>query len=51
MKYALFIAALFTFLLVGCESDTGDGKPGQYPPSLYADPDSGERLGADAGQK
>ena len=48
MKYSLFIAALFTMsmFLVGCG---GEGKPGQYPPSLYEDPDSGERLGAPAG--
>jgi hypothetical protein len=45
MKYSLFIAALFTFFLVGC----GGEKPGQYPPSLYEDPESGERLGAPAG--
>ncbi|MCB1936324.1 MAG: hypothetical protein KDF59_10320 [Nitrosomonas sp.] len=49
MKYSLFIAALFTFFLVGCGGD--GGKPGQYPPSLYEDPDTGERLGADSGQK
>jgi hypothetical protein len=46
MKYSLFIAAIFALLLVGC----GDGgKPGQYPPSLYEDPESGERLGAPPG--
>ncbi len=51
MKYSLFAAALVVLFLVGCESQTGDGKPGQYPPSSYVDPESGERLGADAGQK
>jgi hypothetical protein len=48
MKYSLFIAVLLAMFLVGC----GDGgKPGQYPPSLYEDPDTGERLGAPAGKK
>jgi hypothetical protein len=51
MKYSLFAAALVTFLLVGCESEPGDGKEGQYPPSMYEDADTGERLGADSGQK
>lgn len=49
MRYALFLAALLTmFFLVGC---SGEGKPGQYPPSLYTDPETGERLGAPAGQE
>lgn len=48
MKYSLFIAALLALFLVGCG---GEGKPGQYPPSLYEDPESGERLGAPAGQQ
>ena len=51
MKYSLFAAALIVFFLVGCSSDVGDGKEGQYPPSSYVDPDSGERLGAPAGQE
>ncbi|MCH9638654.1 MAG: hypothetical protein K0U40_04075 [Betaproteobacteria bacterium] len=46
MKYSLFIAALLAMFLVGC----GGEKPGQYPPSLYED-ETGERLGAPAGQK
>lgn len=50
MKYSLFAAALVVFFLAGCESKPGEGKPGQYPPSLYADPETGERLGAPAGQ-
>ncbi|HQU63662.1 MAG: hypothetical protein IT525_07855 [Nitrosomonas sp.] len=49
MKYSLFIAALLAMFLVGCSG--GEGKPGQYPPSLYEDPESGERLGAPAGKK
>ncbi|MCP5275129.1 MAG: hypothetical protein H6936_09820 [Burkholderiales bacterium] len=49
MKYSLFIAALFALFLVGCGG--GEGKPGQYPPSLYEDPESGERLGAPAGKQ
>ena len=51
MKYSLFAAALVVFFLVGCSSEPGDGKAGQYPPSLYSDPETGERLGAEAGQK
>ena len=51
MKYSLFAAALVVLFLVGCSSDSSDGKLGQYPPSSYVDPDSGERLGAEAGQK
>ena len=49
MKYSLFAAALIVFFLIGCSSDSSDGKLGQYPPSSYVDPDSGERLGAPAG--
>ncbi len=51
MKYTLLAAVLVAFtstaLLAGC----GEPKPGNKPPSLYADPDSGERLGAPAGKK
>lgn len=47
MKYSLYIAALLALFLVGCMAE----KPGQYPPSLYEDPESGERLGAPAGQE
>ncbi|PXW89148.1 MULTISPECIES: hypothetical protein [unclassified Nitrosomonas] len=32
MKYSLFAVVLITFMLIGCK---GEGKPGQYPPSLY----------------
>jgi hypothetical protein len=46
MKYSLFAAALIALFLVGC----ADEKPGQYPPSQYEDPESGERLGAPAGK-
>lgn len=47
MKYSLFLAALFTLLLVGCGP-----KPEheQKPPSLYVD-EKGNRLGAAAGQE
>ncbi len=47
MKYLLFVAALFTMLLVGCGP-----KPEheQKPPSLYVDED-GNRLGAPAGKE
>ncbi len=52
MKYTLLAAVLitFTFSMTGCGKEPGDGKPGQYPPSLYKD-ESGERLGAPAGGK
>ncbi len=34
MKYTPLVAAAFLVLfLVGCSSEPGDGKPGQYPPS------------------
>ena len=49
MKYSLFAAALVVLFLVGCSSDPGEGKLGQYPPSSYVDPDSGDRLGAPPG--
>lgn len=32
MKYSLFAVVLVVFMLTGCK---GEGKPGQYPPSLY----------------
>ena len=51
MKYTLLAAILLaltgTALLSGC----GDTKSYNKPPSLYADPESGERLGAPAGQE
>lgn len=52
MKYTLLATVLIAFSLsmTGCSKEPGEGKPGQYPPSLYKD-DSGERLGAPAGQK
>jgi hypothetical protein len=45
MKYSIFAAALIALFLAGCG---GEGKPGQYPPSLYED-EKGERLGAPPG--
>lgn len=34
MKYTLIVAAAFlAMFLVGCSSEPGEGKPGQYPPS------------------
>lgn len=51
MKYSLlaiaFIAFTATAILAGC----GEPKPYNKPPSLYTDPESGERLGAEAGKK
>ncbi len=32
MKYSLFAVVLFALMLTACK---GEGKPGQYPPSLY----------------
>ncbi|SFE54532.1 hypothetical protein [Nitrosomonas sp. Nm166] len=32
MKYSLFAVVLITLILTACG---GEGKPGQYPPSLY----------------
>ncbi len=34
MKYSLFAVVLITLMLTACG---GEGKPGQYPPSLYKD--------------
>ena len=34
MKYSLFAVVLITLMLTACGSE---GKPGQYPPSLYKD--------------
>ncbi|MBP6057174.1 MAG: hypothetical protein KA524_01905 [Nitrosomonas sp.] len=36
MKYSLFAVVLITLMLTGCK---GEGKPGQYPPSLYKERD------------
>lgn len=51
MKYTLLAAILLvltgTVLLSGC----GEPKPYNKPPSLYEDPESGERLGAPAGKE
>lgn len=33
MKYSLFAVVLMTLMLTACSG--GEGKPGQYPPSLY----------------
>jgi hypothetical protein len=39
MKYSLLAAALVTFTFAACdqmkEHKAGEGKPGQYPPSLW----------------
>lgn len=39
MKYSLLAAALVTLIFTGCDQmrqkETGEGKPGQYPPSLW----------------
>ena len=37
MKYSLFAVVLITLMLTACK---GEGKPGQYPPSLYQERDS-----------
>ena len=36
MKYSLFAVVLITLMLTGCK---GEGKPGQYLPSLYKERD------------
>ena len=39
MKYSLLAAALVTLIFTGCDQlrqkTPGEGKPGQYPPSLW----------------
>jgi hypothetical protein len=39
MKYSLLAAALGTLIFTGCDQlrqkEPGEGKPGQYPPSLW----------------
>jgi len=51
MKFKLLATILFVLtssaLLYGC----GEPKPYNKPPSLYEDPESGERLGAPAGKQ
>ncbi len=37
MKYSLIAVFLMAFMLTACK---GEGKPGQYPPSLYKERDS-----------
>ena len=37
MKYSLIAVVLLAIMLTGCK---GEGKPGQYPPSLYKERDS-----------
>ncbi len=37
MKYSLIAVVLLAIMLTGCN---GEGKPGQYPPSLYKERDS-----------
>ncbi|UJP05393.1 MAG: hypothetical protein LZF61_11280 [Nitrosomonas sp.] len=45
MKYTLLAAVLiaFTFTLTACGKEPGEGKPGQYPPSLYKDSKEGDK--------
>ncbi|MGV8713013.1 MAG: hypothetical protein ACWA6R_10740 [Nitrosomonas sp.] len=33
MKYSILAAAILAIMLTACNK--GEGKPGQYPPSLY----------------
>ncbi len=37
MKYSFIAAVLIALMLTACK---GEGKPGQYPPSLYKERDS-----------
>ena len=50
MKYTLLAACLLAFTSTAVLSGCGEPKPYNKPPSLYKD-ESGERLGAPAGQK
>ncbi len=36
MKYSYIAAVLIALMLIACK---GEGKPGQYPPSLYKERD------------
>ncbi|SEN70184.1 hypothetical protein [Nitrosomonas marina] len=51
MRYTFLVTILLvlagTALLSGC----GEPKPYNKPPSLYEDPESGERLGAPPGKE
>lgn len=62
MKYSLLAAALVTLVLTGCDQmrqkEPGEGKPGQYPPSLWdkregqvsdADIEAAQKAEAEAG--
>ena len=51
MKYTIFAAVLLAFVSTAALSGCGEPKPYNKPPSLYKDPDSGERLGAPAGKE
>jgi hypothetical protein len=64
MKYSLLAAALVTLILTGCDQlrqkTPGEGKPGQYPPSLWekregqvsdADIEAAQKADAAAAQK
>ncbi len=52
MRY-LLLAAVITLSLSACDvfrsKEVGDGKPGQYPPSLWDKRDSAPPGGADEG--
>lgn len=37
MRYQILTIVVITIMLTGCK---GEGKPGQYPPSLYKERDS-----------
>ena len=51
MKYSLLAIAFIAFTATAILSGCGEPKPYNKPPSLYKDPESGERLGAEAGKK
>lgn len=51
MKYTLLAAVFLAFASTAVLSGCGEPKPYNKPPSLYQDPESGERLGAPAGKE
>lgn len=51
MKYTLLAAVLLAFTSTAVLSGCGEPKPYNKPPSLYKDPQTGERLGAEPGKE
>ncbi|MDE2387679.1 MAG: hypothetical protein KGN35_01115 [Betaproteobacteria bacterium] len=51
MKYTILAAVLLAFTFTAALSGCGEPKPYNKPPSLYKDPQTGERLGAESGKE